>query len=138
MRPVLAAAAFTAALASAAWAQPSPQAVLGGPWTIARTSEWPDACSLILKTSETIGGWDVKLKRGCAKAFKWTADITAWRVGTTPEGVTHELVLQDATRHAVIRFNRGEDEDWVGPGPDGQDYIITRDRPKRVSKRKHR
>lgn len=106
------------------------QPQLAGNWTIARTSEWPDACSLTLLKSETIGGWDVRLKRGCAKAFAWAGDITAWRMAAE-----NELVLQDATRHGLIHFTRGEDQDWVGPGPDHQDYIITRDRPAKRKKR---
>ena len=42
----------------------------------------------------------------------------------------NELVLQDATRHGLIHFVR-DGEDWVGAGPDRQDYVITRDRPKK-------
>ena len=105
--------------------RPAPTvAKLAGDWTIARTSEWPDDCSLTLKRGQTIGGFDLTLKRGCHRAFAWTADLTAWRLG--PAG---DLVLADALRHGVIHFVRGEDGDWMGPGPDGQDYIITRDRP---------
>jgi hypothetical protein len=116
------AAVLSAGSALAAPAAPAAVPLAGG-WTIARTSEWPDTCALRLKATETIGGRDVSLHRGCAAAFAWTADITAWR-----QPAPDELVLQDATRHAVVRFRRGEDGDWVGTGPDGQDYVITRDR----------
>ena len=121
------------ALCGPALAVPPTVTNVAGDWTIARTSEWPDACSLSLRKGETIGGHEVKLKHGCAKAFKWAGEITAWRI-VQP----NELVLQDALRHGVIHFTRGEHEDWVGPGPDGQDYVITRDRPERPSKRKSR
>ncbi len=110
----LAAAVIAVAAGSQAQAasRPAPtMAKLAGDWTIARTSEWPDDCSLTLK-------------RGCHQAFAWTADLTAWRLG--PAG---DLILADALRHGVIHFVQGEDGDWMGPGPDGQDYIITRDRP---------
>ena len=124
---VLAVAVIAVAAGSQAQAasQPAPTAAkLAGDWTIARTSEWPDDCSLTLKRGQTIGGFDLTLKRGCHRAFAWTADLTAWRLG--PAG---DLVLADALRHGVIHFVQGEDGDWMGPGPDGQDYIITRDRP---------
>ncbi len=96
-----------------------------GDWTIGRTSEWPDTCTLGLLPSETIGGWDVKRHRGCEKAFAWTGDVTAWRMAAPDD-----LVLADALRHGVIHFKRDETGDWVGTGPDQQDYIITRDKPR--------
>jgi hypothetical protein len=101
---------------------------LTGDWTIARTSEWPDICTLGLLPSETIGGWDVKLHRDCKKAFAWTADVTAWRMAAADD-----LVLADATRHAVIHFKHDETGDWMGAGPDGQDYVIARVRPRRAA-----
>ena len=124
--------ALAAALALAPAASLAAPASLAGDWTIARTSEWPDVCSLTLLPGETIGGFDVKLKPGCRKAFAWTGDVTAWRMGAE-----NELVLADALRHGLIHFTRGEDGDWMGPGPDHQDYIITRDRP-RAGKKKAR
>ena len=115
--------AFATASALATDAPP-----MTGDWTIGRTSEWPDTCTLTLLPGETIGGFDVKLHRGCKKAFAWTDDVTAWRLGAPDD-----LVLADATRHGVIHFRRDETGDWVGTGPDGQDYIITRDKPKRAA-----
>jgi len=109
----------------------SAQAILPpmtGDWIIGRTSEWPDTCTLGLLPSETIGGWDVKLHRGCQKSFAWTGDVTAWRMAAPDD-----LVLADATRHGVIHFKRDETGDWVGTGPDQQDYIITRVRTKRAA-----
>jgi hypothetical protein len=117
--------------AQAASRAPPTVAKLAGDWTIARTSEWPDDCPLTLKRGQTIGGFDLALKHGCREAFAWTADLTAWRLG--PAG---DLVLADALRHGVIHFVQGEDGDWMGPGPDGQDYIITRDRPAPVRHRR--
>jgi len=124
-RPLARLAATLATLASLG---ASAQAILPpmtGDWTIGRTSEWPDTCTLGLLPSETIGGWDVKLHRGCKKAFAWTDDVTAWRMAAPDD-----LVLADATRHGVIHFKRDETGDWVGTGPDQQDYIITRDKPR--------
>jgi hypothetical protein len=126
-RPFARIAAILVALAAL---DASAQAILPpmtGDWTIGRTSEWPDICTLGLLPSETIGGWDVKLHRDCVKSFAWSADITAWRM-VTPD----ELVLADATRHGVIHFKHDETGDWVGAGPDGQDYVITRVRPRRA------
>jgi hypothetical protein len=95
-----------------------------GNWTLGRTDEWPDVCHLALLRSETIGGADVSLKPDCAKSFKWTADITAWRVA--PDGA---LVLSDGTRHAVIRFVRDETGDLVGDGPEKLSYVLYPDKP---------
>eukprot|EP01037_Dinobryon_pediforme_P010960 gene10960-11042_t len=134
-RLVIAAMASIAAAATAtsAHAQPTAPDALAGAWTIGRTSEWPDTCSLVLTRNQTIGGFEVRLKPGCAAAFKWTADIAAWRTAEP-----NELVLQDAIRHALIHFTRGEDEDWIGPGPDRQDYIITRDQTGQTARKKPR
>ena len=124
-RPLARLAATLATLASLG---ASAQAILPpmtGDWTIGRTSEWPDTCTLGLLPSETIGGWDVKLHRGCQKSFAWTGDVTAWRM-PAPD----DLVLSDATRHGLIHFKRDESGDWVGAGPDQQDYVITRNKPR--------
>jgi len=118
------------ALLFPAFALPTIAPMAGG-WTISRTSEWPDACSLVLQTTPAIGGYGLRLRRGCTAAFAWTGDVMAWRLG--PDG---SLVLADGTRHGVIRFAPLDDGDWVGRGPDGQDYVITRDKTHHKKERK--
>jgi len=130
MRHITIGLCVTAMLALPAFASPTISAMVGG-WTISRTSEWPDACSIVLQPAPAIGGYSVRLRRGCQAAFGWTGDIMAWRFG--PDG---SLVLADGTRHGVIHFAPLDDGDWVGRGPDGQDYVITRDKTHHKAGRK--
>ncbi len=96
-----------------------PTAAKPGAWVIARTSEWPDICTLRLLPGETIGGQELSLGKDCLKSFKWTGDLAAWR--TSPGN----LVLADATRKTVIAFRQVPDGDYVGTGPDKVDYVMS-------------
>jgi Protease inhibitor Inh len=102
--------------------QMKPAPAKPGAWTIARTTEWPDFCSLRLLESPTIGGQEVRLGKDCVPAFAWTADVAAWR--TSPGS----LVLADATRRSIITFRQVPDGGYVGTGPDKIDYTIDPDR----------
>lgn len=102
---------------SAAAQTPSP-----GKWVLSRASEWPDICKVTLTREPGIGGSQVRLAGNCAKLAKWTTDIAAWRPDKG-KGV----VFADATRKTLIFLGPLDDGDFIGPGPDGIDYVLSKE-----------
>lgn len=98
------------------------QTPTAGKWVLARSSEWPDVCKIRLTQEPGIGGSQVKLAGNCGKLAKWTADIAAWRPDRG-KGV----VFADATRKTLIFLSPLDDGDYIGPGPDGIDYVLSKE-----------
>jgi len=98
------------------------QTPTAGKWVLARSSEWPDVCKIRLTKEPGIGGSQVKLAGNCGKLAKWTADIAAWRPDRS-KGV----VFADAARKTLIFLSPLDDGDYIGPGPDGIDYVLSKE-----------
>ena len=69
-----------------------------GPWQIRDTDD-KKHCKVVLRQGQTIGGSEIEVDPGCAKAFPVMEEITAWRL---TEGWSIDLV--DAERHTRVHF----------------------------------
>lgn len=88
---------------------PSMLADLHGAWEI-RDAAGKRRCRLTLLKEAGIGGYQIEVAPGCAKAFPVMEDIAAWRVN---EGWSIDLV--DALRKVKVRFET-PDERYVAFG----------------------
>lgn len=123
--PRVAAVLATSVALASGWSAPG--LAQSGRYVMSRAAEGPDVCRLRLDADPVIGGKAVVLGRDCAKSFRWSADISVWRLA--PGG---ELVLANPTRQGVAIFRQLADGDFIGKGPDGIDYVLTPERgPKR-------
>jgi len=99
MKALLAPLLFCAAM-SAAHANPDPAIRLAGDYDLWEDFEGGRVCALTLTGDQTIGGYGAEGDEDCIAHLGLDGDIFAWFVAGDGQ-----LVLIDATRRALLRFN---------------------------------
>ena len=109
------------ALAPAAWAQApaAPKAMLGS-WVLAQDGEGGSTCTLTLQAPLIIGGFRLTSQPRCKRVLEAADDFYAWYLN--PKG---DLVLADATRHAVLAFSMA-DGTWIASPEPGTQLLLSR------------
>lgn len=114
------------AMAPAAWAQTpaAPKAMLGS-WVLAQDGEGAPTCTIVLDAPPVIGGFRLTSQPRCRRVLETADDLYAWYLN--PKG---ELVLADATRHAVLVFSMMEGTWAASPEPATQLLLSRPVRPR--------